>query len=69
MNSVRLDICVYVLLKRITAKNNYVEQRYLKKHLSYTILMKYCVMVIYKNSNCCSQESQESLPERNYKSI
>ena len=40
----------YIHFKNLSIKN--VGQNYLKKHLNYAILVKYCVMAISRNSNC-----------------
>ena len=55
---------VFVILKKFAAKNNYVEQTYLKKHLNYTILLNYCVMAISKNSNRSLKGIKRSLSQR-----
>ena len=47
MNSLQFDD----LLKSITTRNWNVGQTYHKKHLNYTILVKYCVKAIPRNSN------------------
>ena len=39
------------LTQKNYSKNENVGQTYLKKHLNYTILVKYCVMAISRNSN------------------
>ena len=54
----------YDLLKRITAKNENVGQTYLKKHLNYTILVKYCVMAISRNSNRFLMGIERSLSQK-----
>ena len=61
MNSVRLW---YDLLKRITAKSENVVQAYLKKHLNYTILVKYCVMAISRNRNRFLMGIERSLSQK-----
>ena len=53
----------YDLLIIITAKNENGRQTYLKKHLDYTILVKYCVMAISRNSNCFLVGLERSLSQ------
>ena len=47
MNSSQFDMTY----SKEFSKNENVGQTYLKKHLNYTILVKYCVMAISRNSN------------------
>ena len=54
----------YGLLKRITAKNENNGQTYLKKHLNYTISVKYCVMTISRNSNRFLMGIERSLSQK-----
>ena len=45
-------VCVlHDLLSRVTGKNKNVGQTYLKKYFDYTVLVKYLVMAISRNSN------------------
>ena len=48
MKSARLDL---TYSKELQQKLKMLEKHILKKHLNYTILVKYCVMVISRNSN------------------
>ena len=62
INSVRLDM-TYSKEQRITAENENIGQTYLKKHLNYTIIVKYCVMAISRNSNRFVMGIEKSLSQ------
>ena len=54
----------YGLLNRITAKNENNGQTCLKKHLNYTVSVKYCVMTISRNNNRFLMGIERSLSKK-----
>ena len=62
MNRVRLG--KVSLFKRITAKHENVGQNHRKKHLNYTILVKYCVMATFRKCNHFPMGTESNLLQK-----